>query len=274
MRERDGQAPAPGGHPADPEVRLAEVDPDLAGRPPQRQGPLGVPSVALAGHLLAPSLHVALHGRAAALVALLVAGPHVDPRGRVALLAPVPAVVVEPGVDRPLVRREQLALRLVPPRGLGRQVLHPGVLPGRRLRHAERPRDRRDWLAAPGPFAHVLHLARAGRSPLVLPASQTEATTLSGRPRMVGVPMLKPEGFSCSEPKLLHAQIRNFEAIKHNSVRHANGPIDCCDLRPAGREAEARGAAPAEAMLWSGRSSIARSRAGWTGTRSYTLFVL
>lgn len=34
---------------------------------------------------------------------------------------------------------------------------------------------------------------------------------------MVGVPMLKPEGFSCSEPKLLHAQIRNFEAIKHTT---------------------------------------------------------
>ena len=32
---------------------------------------------------------------------------------------------------------------------------------------------------------------------------------------MVGVPMLKAEGISCSGPKLSDAQTRNFEAIKH-----------------------------------------------------------
>ena len=171
VREGDGQVLAPGGHPADPEVRLAEVDLDLAGQPSQRQEPLGVPAVALAGHLLPTALDVALHGGVAARVALLVAKPRVDPRRRVALLAPVPAVVVEPGVDRLLVGREQLALRLAPPRGLGRQVLHPGVLPGRRLRHADRPRDRGDWLAAPGPLAYILHLVHADRSSLALPTS-------------------------------------------------------------------------------------------------------
>ena len=33
---------------------------------------------------------------------------------------------------------------------------------------------------------------------------------------MVGVPMLKAERISCSDPKLSDAQTRNFEAIKHN----------------------------------------------------------
>ena len=32
---------------------------------------------------------------------------------------------------------------------------------------------------------------------------------------MVGVPMLKAERISCSDPKLSDAQTRNFEAIKH-----------------------------------------------------------
>lgn len=34
---------------------------------------------------------------------------------------------------------------------------------------------------------------------------------------MVGVPMLKAERISCSDPKLSDAQTRNFEAIKHNA---------------------------------------------------------
>ena len=33
---------------------------------------------------------------------------------------------------------------------------------------------------------------------------------------MVGVPMLKAERISCSDPKLSDAQTRNFEAIKHS----------------------------------------------------------
>lgn len=48
---------------------------------------------------------MALHGGVAVRAALLIAKPHVDPRRRVALLAPDPAVVVEPGVDRLLVWR-------------------------------------------------------------------------------------------------------------------------------------------------------------------------
>lgn len=59
---------------------------------------------------------MALHGGVAVRAALLIAKPHVDPRRRVALLAPVPAVV-EPGVDRLLVWREDLALGPAPPRG-------------------------------------------------------------------------------------------------------------------------------------------------------------
>lgn len=79
---------------------------------------------------------MALHGGVAVRSALLIAKSHVDPRRRVALLAPVPAVVVEPGVDRLLVWREDLALGPAPPRGLGRRVLHPGALPDRRLRRS------------------------------------------------------------------------------------------------------------------------------------------
>ena len=40
--------------------------------------------------------------------------------------------------------------------------------------------------------------------------SYTEATTLSDLLWVVGVPMLKAERFSCSDPKLFDAQIRNF----------------------------------------------------------------
>jgi hypothetical protein len=61
-REGDGQAPAPGGHAADPEARLPEVGPGLAGQPAERKEALGVPVVALPGHLLAPAPGVALHG--------------------------------------------------------------------------------------------------------------------------------------------------------------------------------------------------------------------
>lgn len=168
VRGGDRRVLAPGGHAADPEVRLAEVDLDLTGQPSQCQEPLGVPAVALAGHLLAAAPDVAPHGGVAARVAPLVARPHVDPRRRVALLAPVSAVVVEPGVDRPLVWREDLALGLAPPRGLGRQVPHPGTLPDRRLRRADRPRNRRDWLAAPCPLAHILYLVHADHSSLAL----------------------------------------------------------------------------------------------------------
>lgn len=60
-----------------------------------------------------------------------------------------------------------------------------------------------------------LYLVRADHSSLALLTSQTEATTLLGRLRVVGVPMLKAERISCSGPKLSDAQIRNFEAIKH-----------------------------------------------------------
>jgi len=52
-REGDGGVPAPGGHAADPEVRLPEVDLDLAGQPAQGQVTLGVPADALLGYLLA-----------------------------------------------------------------------------------------------------------------------------------------------------------------------------------------------------------------------------
>jgi hypothetical protein len=118
VREGDGQALAPGEDATHPEVRLAEAGLHLAGQPAQGQEALGVPAVALAGHLLAPAPDVALHGGVGPLVAELVAEPHVHPHGRVALLAPVPAVVVEPGVYRRLVGREQPAPRLPPLRRL------------------------------------------------------------------------------------------------------------------------------------------------------------
>ena len=35
---------------------------------------------------------------------------------------------------------------------------------------------------------------------------------------MVGVPMLKAERITCSDPKLSDAQTRNFEAIKHTQA--------------------------------------------------------
>ena len=62
VREGDGQVLAPGDHAADPEVRLPEVDLDLAGQPAQRKEALGVPAVTLPGHLLAAAPDVALHG--------------------------------------------------------------------------------------------------------------------------------------------------------------------------------------------------------------------
>ena len=72
-------------------------------------------------------------------------------------------------------------------------------------------------LAAPGPPAHVLYLVHVDHSSLALPTSQTEATTLPGRPRVVDAPMLAPESFSCSDPKSFGAQTRNCEAVKHTS---------------------------------------------------------
>ena len=165
VREGDGQVLAPGDHAADPGVRLAEVDLDLAWQPAQRQEALGVPAIAIPGHLLAPAPDVALHGGVGAAVAEPVPEPRVRPHGRVAPPAPVPAVVVEPGVDRPLVGGERLALRLPPPRGLGREVIHPGVLPRRRLRHADCPGDRCDWLATPCPSAYILYLVHVDHFP-------------------------------------------------------------------------------------------------------------
>ena len=38
---------------------------------------------------------------------------------------------------------------------------------------------------------------------------------------MVGVPMPESESFSCSDPKVPDAQIRNSEVIKHTKHRHA-----------------------------------------------------
>ena len=81
--------------------------------------PRGGPAVVPAGNLLAAALDIALHGGVAAHVDLLVAEPHVDPRCRVALLATVPVVVVELGVDRLPVGREQVAFRLAPHGGSG-----------------------------------------------------------------------------------------------------------------------------------------------------------
>ena len=103
--------------------------------------------------------------------------------------------------------------------GVRATVLHPGVLPDRRLRRADRPRNRGDRLAAPRPLAYILHLVHADHSSLALLTSQTEATTLLGRLRVVGVPMLKAERISCSGPKLSDAQTRNFEAIKRTGSR-------------------------------------------------------
>lgn len=71
-REGDGEVLAPGDHAVAPEVRLSEVDLDLAGQPAQGQVTPGVPADALPGHLLAPPLHVVLHGGVAPVVAKLV----------------------------------------------------------------------------------------------------------------------------------------------------------------------------------------------------------
>lgn len=227
VRERDGQVLAPCGHPADPEVGLADAGLDLSGQPAQLQEALGVPAVALAGHLLPALLHVALHGGIGALVAAPVDEPHIHPHGRMALLAPVHAVIAGPGVGRLPVRRGQLALRLLPLRRLGRQVLHPRVLPGRRLRDADCPRDRGYRLPAPRPSAHVLHPVHADHflSGLLMPIA--EATTCWTSFGMVGVPMPEPESFSCSDPKVPDAQIRNSEVIKHSSFGSSNDTISC-----------------------------------------------
>lgn len=58
----DGEVLAPGVHAADSEVRLPEVNLDLAGQPAQGQVASVFPAVALLGHLLAPPLHVSLRG--------------------------------------------------------------------------------------------------------------------------------------------------------------------------------------------------------------------
>lgn len=62
VREGGGRVLAPGGHAADPEVRLPEVGLDLAGQPARRKEALGVPAVALPGHLLAAAPGVAARG--------------------------------------------------------------------------------------------------------------------------------------------------------------------------------------------------------------------
>lgn len=67
--------------------------------------------------------------------------------------------------------RFRFTLVLAAPRGLGRQVLHPGALPDRRLRRADRPRNRGDRLAAPHPLAYILYLVHADHSSLALPTS-------------------------------------------------------------------------------------------------------
>ena len=133
VREADREVPPPRYDAPHSEVRLPEVDLALAGKPAELQVPLRVPGVPLLRHLLAPALHVALHGRVAPAVALLVAQADEDPGGRVPLLPPVAAVVQEPGVDRRLVGLQQLALRDAPPRARGGEVLHPQVLPHRGL---------------------------------------------------------------------------------------------------------------------------------------------
>ena len=214
VREGDGQALAPGGHPADPEVRLAEVDLDLAGQPSQRQEPLGVPAVALAGHLLPAAPGVALHGGVAARVALLVAEPHVDPRGRVAPLAPAPAVVAGPGVDRLLVGREQPALGLVPPRGSG-----------------DRSSILAHFLAVGSDTPTALAIAAIGSPPLALLriSSILPTPTIPLWPS----PRRKPKqrhcradcGWSacpCSKPKEFHAQTRNSPTLKPATSRLSN----------------------------------------------------
>ena len=129
-----------------------------------------------------------------------------------------------------ITRSTDTACRDLPPREGGEPDLHPGVLPDRRLRRADRPRDRGDRLAAPCPLAYILYLVHADHSSLVLLTSQTEATTLLGRLRVVGVPMLKAESISCSGPKLSGAQPRNFEAIKHTGQEDRQGH----DERPFG----------------------------------------
>ena len=91
-----------------------------------RTSPLPLPR-----YLLLAAPRVVLNRLAAGVVALLVAQSHVDPHRGVPMLAPVPAVVVEPGACRPLVRVERIACRLPHPRQLRRKVDHPRVLPGR-----------------------------------------------------------------------------------------------------------------------------------------------
>ena len=49
---------------------------------------------------------------------------------------------------------------------------------------------------------------------------------------MVGVPMLKAERISCSDPKLSDAQTFNFEAIKHTRLRGL--PLHVSEVGPRG----------------------------------------
>ena len=164
VREARGEVVPARRHAPDPEVGLPEVHLALSRQPGELEVAGRVPCVALGGHLLPAAPDVALHRGVAALVALLLAEPHVDAHGGVPLLAPVAAVVLEPRVDRGLVGREGRALRLRRPRRLGREVAHPDVLPDGGLGHPLRPGDPGDRLAPPRPPAYILYLVHADHS--------------------------------------------------------------------------------------------------------------
>ena len=112
----------------DPEVGLAEVDLHLAGAPFEVQV---LVALVLVGLLV--RLDVALHGAVRPVEPALAHEALVDPLGGVPLLVPVPAVLLQPRVDRRLVGVELRRPRFLDG-DLRREVVLPDVLAHGRLR--------------------------------------------------------------------------------------------------------------------------------------------
>ena len=215
--EGDGQVLSPRDDAPHPEVRLAEVDLAFAGKPAELQIALRVATAALLGHLLAPLLHIALHGGIGASVAVLLPQPVIHLRGGVVLLAPAAHVAIEPGVYLPGIGREQLALGRPLLRHLRRQVLHPQILPDGRLRYPGLPRDRGDALASPVPSSYTLNLVHADHSFLsssydAVCRRATYGGRISGGGRHAHAHF---RIFIVPKAETFRAQIPNLEAIKN-----------------------------------------------------------
>lgn len=171
---------------------------------------------------------MALYGGVAVRSALLIAKSHVDPRRRVALLAPDPAVVVEPGVDRLLVWREDLALGPAPPRGFGRRssILVHFLTVG-----SDAPTARTIEAIDSPPLA-LLRISSILSTPIIplWPSSRCKP-----KQRHCWADC----GWSacpCSKPKEFRAQARNFPTLKPATSRLSNALA----LGPSARKEQGR----------------------------------